>query len=149
MRSGSWPSLRVSFQASGRQGQQLRCGREIPEGGAHIPVTQIRREPRRERADVLAGAVPPDQGVHGKAVAVMRNSALAALCGRLGYVPCRDVSAGRGGGSRVAVRIILLGLGLAAQRVEQGGVAVSAAGCIDRAGEESPCSFRLRTGVIV
>ena len=35
----------------------------------------------------------------------------APLCGRLGYVPCRDVSAGRGGGARVAVRIILLGWG--------------------------------------
>ena len=34
-----------------------------------------------------------------------------ALCGRLGYAPCRDVSAGRGGGARVAVRIILLGWG--------------------------------------
>ena len=33
------------------------------------------------------------------------------LGGRPGYVPCRGVSAGRGGGARVAVRIILLGWG--------------------------------------
>ena len=33
----------------------------------------------------------------------------AALCGRLGYVPCRGVSAAGGGGARVAVRIILPG----------------------------------------
>ena len=49
--------------------------------------------------------------VVGESVPLMRNSALEALCGRLGYAPCRDVSAGRGGGARVAVRIILLGLG--------------------------------------
>src|SRR6266536_3999137 len=67
--SGSWPSLRVSFQAPGSQGEQLRRGRELPEGGTYVAVTQIRRQPRHERPDVLAGAVPPDQGVHSKAVA--------------------------------------------------------------------------------
>ena len=39
------------------------------------PVAQICSQVRDERPDVLALRVPPDQGVHSKAVAIMRNSA--------------------------------------------------------------------------
>jgi hypothetical protein len=69
-------------------------------------VTQVVGQHRHAGPGIDAGVVPVDQGPHGETVAVMRNSALETLCGRLGYVPCREVSAGRSGGARIAVRII-------------------------------------------
>ena len=154
--------LHIRCTCAGRgciRGLSAGRGESAGEGGTgpcaglrdEVPVEVDRRGDRlvAEPAGHLRDRHAPGQGGAGERVPLMRNSALAALCGRLVYAPCRDVSAGRGGGARVAVRIILLGLGSAAQRVELGGVAVSAAGRIDRSGEESPCSLRLRTGVIV
>ena len=64
---------------------------------AHHPPRQRRVPPdHRGDRDRSERREPPE------------NPRPEALCGQLGYAPGRDVSAGRGGGARVAVRIILL-----------------------------------------
>ena len=78
------PAEPAFFVSLNRQAAALR-GR-----ATDVPAAHRQRRHRRRRALAAAAARPE------------------ALGGRLGYAPCRGVSAARGGGARVVVRIISL-----------------------------------------
>jgi hypothetical protein len=94
---------------------------EVVGGVADRGVAHVGLQDRQQRADVLARGEPRPQGADREGVPLMRNSALAALCGRLGYVPCHGVSAAGGGGAGLAVRIILGWVSARASRASRAG----------------------------
>ena len=55
--------------------KKLRCRRQIVIGVAGLSMPEIGRKPLHPGLNVLAVAIPAEQGAHRKGVAFMRNSA--------------------------------------------------------------------------
>src|SRR5712692_5836931 len=97
-RACSWSDLLESRETASGQTEQLRGAREVPVGGAWLTVTQVSRQRRQARLDVLTVAVPIDQGVNGEGVAQIVNVGidrrLSSDAGGVDELPKRDQDVG-------------------------------------------------------
>jgi len=91
-----------------RAGRLRPAARPAVPGGGYHPVLRLRRRHAGRRQSRRPGI----RAAHRRAGPARRGPPAqdprpAALGGRLGYVPCRGVSAAGGGGARLLVRIML------------------------------------------
>jgi hypothetical protein len=70
-------SYRVLGEALAGRLQEFGRHLEVPLGRSEIEMSKVSGELRQQSLDVLAGAIPRDDTVHGRGVAVIPSSELA------------------------------------------------------------------------